>query len=95
MSPLRRLLSKQSDGAGSAAHLNAMSADNETDVTYGTLQYVAAEGGNNSGVSYQEASGAPVEFKSPLGYHADSLFLVFLSIGHLIGVGVFATRMSP
>lgn len=58
----------------------------------GSLEFVAEKGGNDSGVSYQEASGAPVESQSPLGYHANTLFLIFLNIGKMIGTGVFSTR---
>ncbi|KAK9770065.1 putative High-affinity methionine permease [Seiridium cardinale] len=57
----------------------------------GSLEYVAEKAGNESGVSYQEASGAPVESRSPMGYQANSLFLIFLNIGKMIGTGVFST----
>ncbi|KAG5651152.1 hypothetical protein H0H81_009667 [Sphagnurus paluster] len=45
--------------------------------------------------SYEEAAvttGAPVEKVSPLGYHVDSITVVFLNISKMIGTGVFSTR---
>lgn len=66
--------------------------DEEGEITDGSLDFVAEKGGNDSGVSYQEASGAPVESQSPLGYHANTLFLIFLNVGKMIGTGVFSTR---
>ncbi|KAI0120622.1 amino acid permease-domain-containing protein [Xylariales sp. AK1849] len=61
------------------------------DVSDGSLQFVAEKAGNDSGVSYQEATGAPVETRSPLGYNAGVVFLVFLNVGKMIGTGVFST----
>lgn len=46
--------------------------DDQSVVTDGTLNYVVEKAGNNSGPTYQEASGAPVEVKSPLGYGVGS-----------------------
>ncbi|KAH8200353.1 hypothetical protein TruAng_005506 [Truncatella angustata] len=63
----------------------------EAEISDGSLDFVAEKGGNDSGVSYQEASGAPVESQSPMGYHANTLFLIFLNIGKMIGTGVFST----
>ncbi|KAG6888832.1 hypothetical protein C0995_005707 [Termitomyces sp. Mi166 len=44
--------------------------------------------------SYEDAAvtaGAPVEKVSPLGYHVDSVAVIFLNIGRMIGTGVFST----
>ncbi|KAK2054985.1 high-affinity methionine permease [Colletotrichum caudatum] len=64
------------------------------DVTDGSLHYVVEKGGNNSGPSYQEASGAPVETSSPLGYGVGPITIVFLNIGTMIGTGVYSTPSS-
>ncbi|KAG6918648.1 hypothetical protein DXG01_012767 [Tephrocybe rancida] len=47
--------------------------------------------------SYEDAAvkvGAPVEKVSPLGYHVDSLTVIFLNISKMIGTGVFSTPGS-
>ncbi|KAJ0359941.1 hypothetical protein COL26b_014223 [Colletotrichum chrysophilum] len=51
----------------------------ESDVTDGSLHYVVEKGGNDSGPSYQEATGAPVERSSPLGYAVGPVTIVFLN----------------
>ncbi|KAK2007908.1 high-affinity methionine permease [Colletotrichum eremochloae] len=65
-----------------------------SDVADGGLHYVVEKGGNNSGPSYQEASGAPVETSSPLGYGVGPITIVFLNIGMMIGTGVYSTPSS-
>lgn len=45
--------------------------------------------------SYEDAAvttGAPIEKVSPLGYHVGTWSVVFLSVGKMIGTGVFSTR---
>ena len=69
----------------------------ESDVSVlrdGDLAYVREKGGNDSGPSYQEAVGAPVEGSSPLGYHVGWLTVIFLNVNQMIGTGIFSTRMS-
>ena len=61
----------------------------------GTLEFTQAQGGNSSLPSYQEASGAPVETKSPLGYFVGPATVVFLNISMMIGTGVYSTRELP
>ncbi|KAI8180286.1 High-affinity methionine permease [Colletotrichum sp. SAR 10_75] len=63
----------------------------ESDVTDGSLHYVVEKGGNNSGPSYQEATGAPVETSSPLGYAVGPVTIVFLNVSKMIGTGVYST----
>lgn len=65
----------------------------ESDVTDGSLHYVVEKGGNDSGPSYQEATGAPVETSSPLGYGVGPITIIFLNISKMIGTGVYSTRM--
>lgn len=56
------------------------------------LQYTVDEGVNSSKVTYQEASGAPIENDSPLGYSVNWLTVIFLNLSKMIGTGVFSTR---
>ena len=58
----------------------------------GSLEFTVAQGGNGSLPSYQEASGAPVETNSPLGYFVGPVTIVFLNISMMIGTGVYSTR---
>jgi hypothetical protein len=58
----------------------------------GELAYTVAKAQNGSGVTYQEAIGAPVESKSPLGYHVGWVTVIFLNVNQLIGTGIFSTR---
>ncbi|KAM7197559.1 high affinity methionine permease [Rhypophila sp. PSN 637] len=57
----------------------------------GSLQYTLEKGGNDSKPSYQEASGAPVERDSPLGYEVGPVTIIFLNISTMIGTGVYST----
>ena len=61
----------------------------------GSLEFTVAQGGNGSLPSYQEASGAPVETNSPLGYFVGPVTVVFLNISMMIGTGVYSTREFP
>lgn len=60
----------------------------------GNIKYTVEQGGNNSGPSYQDVSGAPVEVKSPLGYSVGGVTILFLNISMMIGTGVYSTRKS-
>ncbi|PKX90462.1 high affinity methionine permease [Aspergillus novofumigatus IBT 16806] len=55
------------------------------------LQYTAQAGANSSLPTYQEASGAPVEVVSPLGYSVGWITVIFLNLSKMIGTGVFST----
>ncbi|OJK04648.1 hypothetical protein ASPACDRAFT_21029 [Aspergillus aculeatus ATCC 16872] len=57
----------------------------------GNLNYTAAGGANSSKLTYQEASGAPIETKSPLGYSVGAVTVVGLNLNQMIGTGVFST----
>ncbi|KAJ5766044.1 uncharacterized protein N7511_003660 [Penicillium nucicola] len=61
------------------------SSDNDS------LQYTTETGGNTSKATYQEASGAPVEVNSPLGYSVGPVTVIFLNLSKMIGTGVFST----
>lgn len=73
----------------------APGSTSESDVSVlrdGDLAFVRERGGNASGPSYQEAAGAPVESKSPLGYNVGWLTVIFLNVNQMIGTGIFSTR---
>ncbi|KAJ6127813.1 Amino acid/polyamine transporter I [Penicillium samsonianum] len=61
------------------------SSDNDS------LKYTTEVGGNTSKATYQEASGAPVEVNSPLGYSVGWVTVIFLNLSKMIGTGVFST----
>ncbi|KAJ5306980.1 hypothetical protein PENANT_c003G08643 [Penicillium antarcticum] len=56
-----------------------------------SFQYTTEVGGNTSKATYQEASGAPVEVNSPLGYSVGPVTVIFLNLSKMIGTGVFST----
>ncbi|TGJ80725.1 hypothetical protein E0Z10_g8019, partial [Xylaria hypoxylon] len=57
----------------------------------GELAYTVAKAHNDSGLTYQEAVGAPVESQSPLGYHVGWTTVIFLNVNQMIGTGIFST----
>ncbi|KAJ3579639.1 hypothetical protein NPX13_g932 [Xylaria arbuscula] len=57
----------------------------------GELTYTVVKANNGSGVTYQEAVGAPVESNSPLGYHVGWVTVIFLNVNQMIGTGIFST----
>ncbi|RBR22471.1 hypothetical protein FVER53590_10759 [Fusarium verticillioides] len=54
------------------------------------LAYVRQTAGNGAS-GYQEAVGAPVETRSPLGYHVNRLTIIILNLNHMVGTGIFST----
>ncbi|KAI8631519.1 high-affinity methionine permease [Xylariaceae sp. FL1651] len=64
---------------------------NEPVVLDGRLTYTVAQANNGSRAVYQEAAGAPVESKSPLGYHVGWAGVMFLNVNEMIGTGIFST----
>ncbi|KAJ5566621.1 hypothetical protein N7535_008259 [Penicillium sp. DV-2018c] len=75
-------------GLGSSINENAESIQSSNDVNIG---YTTEIGSNTTKVTYQEASGAPVEVNSPLGYSVGWVTVVFLNLSKMIGTGVFST----
>ncbi|KAJ5762467.1 uncharacterized protein N7511_005849 [Penicillium nucicola] len=65
-----------------------------TQVINGSFQYVGEGGGNNAGLTYQDASGAPIESKSPLGYSVGPITITLLNITMMIGAGIYSTPSS-
>lgn len=67
-------------------------SDNASIIDDGSLHYYAEGGANANEVTYQEASGAPIEVDSPLGYSVGYVTVIFLNLSKMIGTGVFTTR---
>ncbi|KIW94282.1 uncharacterized protein Z519_05598 [Cladophialophora bantiana CBS 173.52] len=60
----------------------------------GNLKYAVEKGENSNEPSYQEVSGAPVETRSPLGYHVGNVTILFLNLSKMVGTGVYSTPAS-
>jgi hypothetical protein len=69
--------------------------DSISQISDGSLNYVGNKGGNDAKPTYQEASGAPVETDSPMGYSVSAFTIMFLNINMMIGTGIFSTRKWP
>jgi hypothetical protein len=65
---------------------------NNDELSDGSLKYTLEKGGNESSPAYQEATGAPVERNSPLGYSVGPATIVFLNISKMIGTGIYSAR---
>ncbi|KAE8159971.1 amino acid permease-domain-containing protein [Aspergillus tamarii] len=63
----------------------------ESTIQDGEVKYTAAEGINSTSVTYQDASGAPVETDSPLGYSVSFWTSLCLNINQMVGTGIFST----
>ncbi|KAF9690886.1 hypothetical protein EKO04_010936 [Ascochyta lentis] len=63
----------------------------EGEVSDGSLQYVVEKSGNTNEISYQEASGAPVESDSPLGYSVGAITIICLNLSKMVGTGIYST----
>lgn len=72
---------------------NNYTSDSEPSILHdGDLAYTRAKAGNESGATYQEAVGAPVEVRSPLGYNVGWATIIFLNVNQMVGTGIFSTR---
>lgn len=69
-----------------------VSPDATSEISDGSIKYVGNQGGNNAPPTFQEASGAPVESESPMGYSVNAFTILFLNINMMIGTGIFSTR---
>ncbi|KAK0744644.1 amino acid permease-domain-containing protein [Apiosordaria backusii] len=69
----------------------ALDRVDSAEVSDGSLKYTLEKGGNDSQPSYQEATGAPVESRSPLGYSVGPITIIFLNVSKMIGTGVYST----
>lgn len=84
MSALFRNRFKPGDDAGrNTSAVQSVTASGDVQVSDGDLKYVGQRGGNNAPVGYQEASGAPVEVNSPLGYGVGPVTIIFLNLSKM------------
>ncbi|KAF5683843.1 high-affinity methionine permease [Fusarium denticulatum] len=82
----RQPFSGRSDAAVATA-----TATNDGEYSDGSLKYVGETGGNSNAVTYQEATGAPVEHESPLGYDVGPFTIVLINVTMMIGTGIYST----
>lgn len=88
MSTLFRSRFKASNDADrGASTVQSVTASGTVQVSDGHLKYTSEQGGNDVPVAYQEASGAPVETQSPLGYSVGPVTIVFLNLSKMVGTG--------
>ncbi|AEO64684.1 uncharacterized protein THITE_2042402 [Thermothielavioides terrestris NRRL 8126] len=87
----RRPFHRHAHGPDEGQQASGLARVDSAEVTDGSLQYTLEKGGNDSVPSYQEASGAPVERDSPLGYDVGAVTIIFLNVSKMIGTGVYST----
>ncbi|GME32357.1 high-affinity methionine permease [Neofusicoccum parvum] len=68
--------------------------EGQREISAGSTQYIGEKGGNDAPPTYQDASGAPVENKSPLGYSVGPVTITLLNITMMIGAGIYSTPSS-
>lgn len=69
--------------------VDSYTSDSEPSILHdGDLAYTRAKAGNESGATYQEAVGAPVEVRSPLGYNVGWVTIIFLNVNQMVGTGM-------
>ncbi|WPB00904.1 uncharacterized protein RHO25_005524 [Cercospora beticola] len=73
------------DADRGASTTQSVTASGNVQVSDGDLKYIGEQGGNSSAVGYQEASGAPVETQSPLGYNVGPITIIFLNLSKMVG----------
>lgn len=77
----------------SESHSNeSTSSGGEEIIQNGSVNYTVAVGMNSTKATYQDASGAPVETDSPLGYSVNFWTSLCLNINQMVGTGIFSTR---
>jgi hypothetical protein len=77
---------------GKDPNISIQENNSSTTIQDGDAKYTAAEGVNCNAVTYQDASGAPVETDSPLGYSVSFWTSFCLNINQMVGTGIFSTR---
>jgi hypothetical protein len=75
-----------------AEERGSTSDSDPSELVAGGTYYVAGKAANNKETSYQDASGAPVEESSPLGYNVGPITILLLNVSKMIGTGIFSTR---
>lgn len=69
-----------------------VTVEDQGEISDGSMKYVGEKGGNDANLTYQEATGAPVELNSPLGYSVGPVTIVLLNVTMMIGTGIYSTR---
>ncbi|KAJ6166675.1 hypothetical protein N7470_002122 [Penicillium chermesinum] len=79
------------DISETSAETHPASYEGEGDIQDGDAKYTMTVGMNSSKATYQDASGAPVETDSPLGYSVNFWVTLALNINQMVGTGIFST----
>lgn len=89
----RRPFVATEDTDAAVVEARASTSDSDpSELAAGDTYYIAGKAANNSETFYQDASGAPIEESSPLGYDVGPLTILFLNVSKMIGTGIFSTR---
>lgn len=78
-------------GDGAGAQGTVLEGQRE-EISEGSTQYIGEKGGNDAPPTFQDASGAPIENNSPLGYSVGPVTITLLNITMMIGAGIYSTR---
>ncbi|KAK9851255.1 hypothetical protein MYU51_010989 [Penicillium brevicompactum] len=73
---------------------NSVNQDHDEHTPAAGGQFISGKGGNDAPPTYQDASGAPVESNSPLGYSVGPVTITLLNITMMIGAGIYSTPSS-
>ncbi|KAK0638307.1 High-affinity methionine permease [Lasiodiplodia hormozganensis] len=80
-------------GDGAGAQSTVLEGQRE-EISEGGTQYIGEKGGNDAPPTFQDASGAPIENNSPLGYSVGPVTITLLNITMMIGAGIYSTPSS-
>ncbi|TEA19676.1 High-affinity methionine permease [Colletotrichum sidae] len=90
----RRPFGDRAAGAQAATITTTAATSQREQLSDGGVQYIGEKGGNDAPPTYQDASGAPVENNSPLGYSVGPVTITLLNITMMIGAGIYSTPAS-
>ncbi|KAL7941871.1 amino acid transporter [Trichoderma barbatum] len=90
----RPFRSSEEPQAAEAEERGSTSDSDPSELVAGDTYYIAGKAANSKETSYQDASGAPVEESSPLGYDVGPMTILFLNVSKMIGTGIFSTPSS-
>ncbi|KAJ5901476.1 amino acid transporter [Penicillium taxi] len=84
------------EGKRPSANIQPSSATEsaESIIDNGGSKFTVTVGMNSTNATYQDASGAPIETDSPLGYSISTWTSLCLNVNQMIGTGIFSTPAS-
>ncbi|KAM0251463.1 hypothetical protein ACHAQJ_008171 [Trichoderma viride] len=91
----RRPFQSSEEPQSTEAEERGSSSDSDpSELVAGGTYYVAGKAANNEETSYQDASGAPVEESSPLGYNVGPMTILLLNVTSTILAGTGSIGLS-